>query len=286
VIDLPTPLAAVCHDAGATNLILPWIAAERPERLHPVMGGPATALWRSRFGTTATLQPEQALEGASALLTGTGWASDLEHRARKLAKARGIRSVAVIDHWVNYRERFVRNGEEVLPDEIWVTDEYALALAREQFPDLLISLRPNLYLEEQLAKAPPLTDTDRDVLFVAEPIRSDWGNDALGEFQALDYFLSRRRELGIPRGARIRIRPHPSEPTGKYDAWANSHANVAFDGSEDLATALGGARWVVGCESYALVVALHSGRNAISALPPWSPACRLPHGEIARLAAL
>ena len=33
MIDLPTPLAVVCHDAGAANLILPWIAADRPEPL-------------------------------------------------------------------------------------------------------------------------------------------------------------------------------------------------------------------------------------------------------------
>jgi hypothetical protein len=194
--------------------------------------------------------------------------------------------VAVIDHWVNYRERFARNGDEVLPDEIWVTDEYALALAREEFPGIPVSLKPNLYLDEQLAKAPPLTDTDQDVLFVAEPARSDWGNGTPGEFQALEYLLSRRRDAGIPRRARIRIRPHPSESRDKYDAVTNSRPNIAIDRSEDLASALGGARWVVGCETYALVVALHSGRNAISALPPWAPPCRLPHEGIIRLAAL
>jgi hypothetical protein len=243
-------------------------------------------LWQRRFGTRATLTPEQAIEGAAALLTGTGWASDLEHHARKVAASQGLRSAAVVDHWVNYRERFVRSDEEVLPDEIWVTDEYALALAREEFPGLAINLKPNLYLEEQVAKAPPLTDADRDVLFVAEPTRTDWGKGTPGEFQALDYFLSRRADLGIPEGARIRIRPHPSERPDKYDAFANAQPSVAIDRSEDLANALDGARWVVGCESYALVVALHAGRCAISALPPWAPPCRLPHREIVRLATL
>ena len=286
MIELPAPLAVVCHDAGAANLILPWIAADRPEPLRPVMAGPAAALWRARFGTTATLRLDAALDGAAALLAGTGWASDLEHRARKIAKERGIRSVAVVDHWVNYRERFVRNGEEVLPDEIWVTDDYALALVRKQFPDVPVELRPNLYLDEQLARTPPLGDADQDVLFVAEPIRADWARETPGEVQALDYLQEHREGVGIPPRARLRIRPHPSDPSGKYDAWANAHANVTIDRSEDLAAALGGARWVVGCESYALVVALHSGRQAISALPPWAPACRLPHHGIFRLATL
>jgi hypothetical protein len=286
VIDLATPLAVVCHDAGAANLILAWLAADQPEPLLPVMAGPAATLWRARFGQAPTFALEEALARAAAVLTGTGWASDLEHQARKLARARGLRSVAVIDHWVNYRERFVRDGEEVLPGEIWVTDDDALALAQSEFPDVTVHLKPNLYLQEQLAKVHPLTDADQDVLFVAEPVRSDWGRGKPGEFQALDYFLSRRDDTGIPPGAHIRIRPHPSEPPDKYDRWVSSAPGISIDRSNDLAVALGGARWAVGCESYALVVALHAGRHAISALPPWAPACRLPHPEITRLATL
>jgi hypothetical protein len=250
------------------------------------MNGPAADLWRARFGTTTTLSVEEALDRASAVLSGTGWASDLEHNARAIAKSHGIRSVAMIDHWVNYRERFVRDGEEVLPDEIWVTDEYARMLARKEFSGLSIELKPNLYLEEQLANAPALDEADQEVLFVSEPVRSDWGRDSPGEFQALDYFMDRRSELGIPQSAAVRIRPHPSDPPDKYDAWITSHPGVRLDRSGDLTSALGGARWVAGCESYALVVALSAGRRVISALPPWAPPCRLPHSDIVRLAML
>jgi hypothetical protein len=250
------------------------------------MKGPAAALWQSRFGTTATLSVEDAVDRAAAVLTGTGWASDLEHTARTRASARGFPSIAVIDHWVNYRERFNRDGEEVLPDEIWVTDDYAAALARQEFAGIPVRLKPNLYLEEQLAKVPPLDDADQEVLFVAEPVRSDWDRDVPGEFQALDYFMERRADLEIPPDAAVRIRPHPSDPPDKYDAWITRWPGTRLDRSPDLASALGGARWVVGCESYALVVALNAGRQAVSALPPWAPPCRLPHQEIVRLATL
>lgn len=286
MIDLPTPLAVVCHDAGATNVILPLIAAERPEPVLPVMSGPAADLWRARFGTTATLSVEEAVDRAAAVLTGTGWASEQEHKARKLAKSRGLRTVAVIDHWVNYRERFVRGGVEMMPNEIWVTDDYAAALARSEFPDIPVHVKANLYLEEQLAKVSSPAKTDQEVLFVAEPVRSDWGRDSPGEFQALDYLMERRSEAGIPEDAALRIRAHPSDPPDKYDAWITSHPGVRLDRSDDLASALNRARWVAGCESYALVVGLHAGRQVISALPPWAPPCRLPHAEIVRLATL
>jgi hypothetical protein len=286
MIDLPAPVAVVCHDAGAANLILPWLSAGGTEPLLPAMAGPAAALWTARFGTRATLSVEEAIEQAAAVLTGTGWATDVEHRARKLARERRVHSVAVIDHWVNYRERFVRAGEEVLPDEIWVTDEYALDLARREFTGVPITLKPNLYLEEQVATAPPLQTNDQDVLFVAEPVRGEWASAIPGEFQSLDYFVTRRDLLGIRPDATLRLRPHPSDPLGKYDEWVLRHPGVRLDASPNLAEALGGVRWVVGCESYALVVALHAGRQAVSALPPWAPACRLPHREIVRLAGL
>jgi len=286
VIGLRTPFAVVCHDAGAANLILPWIAADRSVRLLPAMAGPAESLWRARFPAIATLPVREAVSQASAVLTGTGWASDLEHLARRMARSLRLPTVAVIDHWVNYRERFRRDGEEVLPDEIWVTDDHALAIAREEFGGIPVRLKPNLYLEEQLASAPPLDEADQDVLFVGEPVRADWGRGTSGEVQAFDHFMTHRTELGIPPRASIRVRRHPADPPEKYVALIGRHPGVRLDRSRDFASALAGVRWVVGLESYALVVALRAGRIAISALPPWAPPCRLPHREIIRLTTL
>ena len=55
-----------------------------------------------------------ALDGAASLLSGSGWSSDFEHRSRLEAKRRRIPVLAVLDHWVNYRMRFTRDGEECL----------------------------------------------------------------------------------------------------------------------------------------------------------------------------
>ena len=120
------------------------------------MRGPAAALWQAAqlpVPSLATL--EQALEGTTALLSGTGWASDLEHQARRLARKRGLRSIAVIDHWVNYSSRFERHGAIVLPDEFWVADEDALAEARRCFPGRKVILQPNTYLDTLGARRRP-----------------------------------------------------------------------------------------------------------------------------------
>lgn len=290
---LPAPLAVVAHDAGAANHILAWLNAAGPAAppLRPCLAGPALALWQ-QGGRGPVLPLAEALDGAASLLSGTGWASDLEHEARRAARARGLRSAAVIDHWTNYPQRFERGGERVLPDEVWVADADAAGLARASFPGLPVRQQPNLYLQAQAAAVRraerPLPPVPARVLYVLEPIRDAWG--ALpqpGEFAALDYFAASLAALGLD-GASIRLRPHPSDPAQKYAAWLERHAalDVALDGHATLAEALAWADTVAGCQTYAMVVALAAGRRVLSTVPPWAPPCVLPQAGIERLSAL
>jgi hypothetical protein len=289
--ELASPLAVVCHDAGATNLILHWLDPDRVQ-LRACMQGPAHALWRQRFGDrglVATL--DEVLDGAAMLLSGTGWASDLEHLARVGAAMRGLRSVGVIDHWVNYAARFQRDGHRVMPDEIWVADAEAYALACATFPGHDVRLHPNLYLRAQIEHIAPCPDAraQQAVLVVLEPARSDWGRGEPGEFQALDYLVDHAGHLGLRQPPTLRLRPHPSDPPGKYDGWMarqDEAMDVALDTSATLGEALDGVAWVAGCESMALVVALAAGRRVVCTLPPWAPPCRLPQRGLIHLKAL
>jgi hypothetical protein len=289
---LPAPLALVAHDAGAANHLYAWLRMAPLPGLRLCLGGPALA--RCPAGH-AVLPLEEALAGAAFVVSGTGWASDLEHQARVRARALGLPSVAVIDHWTNYEARFIRDGVAVLPDEIWVTDPYALAQARATFPGVTVREQPNAYLEgeadavrDAMRRQPPPPGPLR-VLYVLEPIRDAWGALAQpGEFAALDYFMAHRDALGIDGDSEIVLRPHPSDPPGKYDAWvaAQGHAGLRVAADGGLADALAWADLVVGCQTYAMVVALAAGRRVVSSVPSWAPPCVLPHAGIVRLSEL
>lgn len=283
--EIPSPWAVVCHDAGAANIILAWLAVHPTAEVQPFMAGPAVALWAALF----PLQPlrtsvADALRGARTLISGTGWQSHVEHDARALASAQGIPSVAVLDHWVNYEARFRRDGARVLPDALWAADPWAVALARQTFPRVPVREIRNYYLEG-LARDVGPAPTDGDVLYVLEPIRGAWGRHAPGEFEALDFFTDRLPHLPIPAGTRIRLRPHPSDPAGKYEGWVATRARLPLvvETGVSLADAMSRARWVVGCESMAMVVALAAGREVWCSLPPWAPPCRLPQSGINHL---
>ena len=265
-------------------MIAAWVAAAEAPPEQVIAAGPTEAIWRARFGEDAILSNDpEALGGMACLLSGTGWASDLEHRARIAVARSGAHSVAVIDHWANYAMRFERSGSVQLPDAIWVGDAEAERIARSEFPQLTVEQHPNLYLAEQAREAGPVSEGG-DVLFLLEPARSDWGKGQPGEFQALDYFMERRAAIGIPDGTLTRVRPHPSDPPGKFDAWIAAHSEASLDTAPDMGRALAGARWVVGMNSAGLVIALEAGRTVISALPPHAPPCVLPHAAITRLA--
>lgn len=281
--DLPRPIAVVAHDAGAANILFAWLEDIPPSDLRVALGGPAETIWQAQFPDRPLLASiDEALDGAASLVSGTGWASDMEHDARVAAARRGIPSLAVLDHWVNYAPRFERAGIRQMPDAILVGDAQAARIARETFPETQVAQMPNLYLQRQANAAGPVPESG-DILFVMEPARSTWGREKPGEFQALDHFMAHRGAAGIGEDVPMRLRPHPSDPPGKYDAWIAAKAGVTIDTARDMGEALARARWVAGLNSFALVIALEAGRTAISSLPPWAPPCVLPHEKIMRL---
>jgi hypothetical protein len=291
--ELQEPLAIVCHDAGATNYILAWLhfysKANQGKSINwrLVLQGPALRIWRDNPIVGVTLVPDVkiALNGARALLSGTGWATDLEMGARETASILGVPSIAVLDHWVNYKERFIRGQVLSLPQQIWVADQYAFEEAQRQLPGIMIKMLPNIYLQNTVAEIQSLTD-QKDVLYLLEPIRSAWSKNIMGgEFDALDFFIANRHLVDNGQATKIRLRPHPSDVFGKYNHWISLNRNlgVCLDESSTLSEAISNAKWVVGAETFGMVVALEAGRTVMSTLPPYAHNCRLPHQGILRL---
>ena len=282
-LDCAKPVGIVCHDAGGANQIIAMLRGESLEQVVVYVEGPARSLWSLAFPQhPLTNSLEALLSRVSCMITGTGWASSLEHDARKGARRRGIHSIAVLDHWTNYTERFVRGQETVFPDELWVVDQYAEQLARRLFPGTAVRRQKDHYAEQQLEGIAPISvGTPNELLYLLEPARSDWGKHQPGEFQALAFFLSCVPKLGLPENTLIRLRPHPSDPVGKYDAFLGEAKgiHVTLDVGS-LAEAISRSRWVAGCQTYAMTLALKAGRVVYGSLPAWAPPCALPHEDI------
>lgn len=278
------PYGVASFDAGAANQLFSLLSKLSFMPTWVDVDGPAKTLW-SQFFPRSKLSNGAFVEGLHALITGTGWSSDLEHKARLLAKKTNILSIAVLDHWVNYESRFVHQGHTCHPDEIWVFDRYAEHIAQKTFPDIPVFLKSNYYLEKEVSKVSLLEEvTSDDILYLLEPVRSCWNRTMPGEFQALDFFLGRMEELNHLKRSDVRLRLHPSEPPNKYDRYFNRNFGPLISlGTQNLTDEISRVKYVAGCQTYAMVIALHAGRTVYSSLPPWAPSCALPHSGIIHL---
>jgi len=285
-------ISIVAHDAGAAAQIFAWLESGflNIDMCRFCLEGPAAKLFKVQQPNIKFFSLEDVLIEAKTLLTGTGWSSSLEHKARLIAKKDGIRSIAVIDHWVNYKARFIRDNLEVLPDIIWVTDKYAFLEAEHCFPDIKIVEQRNDYIKAQvdeilsykMDKQKGITN----ILYLLEPIRDSWaGVEVAGEFQALDFFMKSIPSLKFGKSFYITLKPHPSDIDNKYDQWVSSLnlLNIRIEKKQSLASMLAWSDVVVGCETYAMILALAVNKRVISSLPKNAHNCRLPYGRIERL---
>lgn len=313
---LPKSSVAVCaFDAGAASHMAAWLAPLHPH-LRLCLGGPAEELFRARLGSSMPpmCSLDQALDDAKVLISGTGWATDTEHEARVLARAKSIPIVAVLDHWTNYAERFCFHNHQCLPDVIWVADLEAYSKAKAIYPAIPVIRLSNYCMQDICATAKrirrsrklelPIMPAKR-LLYLLEPVRVPWqvpeeipyiNHLDPGEFQALRFFLQTipcMVELGIVAPteeiASISLRLHPSEPTDKYNDIVNElseYLPIQLDPCTDLAESLACSDIAFGCETQALAVAMECGLPAYSTLPPWAHECRLPHRALGHLRSL
>lgn len=283
--DLRMPAAVVAHDAGAANLIVAWLDGMDLEHLHVFMEGPARLVWESqkRLPLLPLSCLSEVLGGCCELLSGTGW-GNIEFEARVMAAAHRVRNIAVLDHWVNYGARFVREGRRLLPDEIWVADDLAAAIAGNEFPGVPVVQRPNRYLElrvdeiHRLASVHAVGEFVR-VLYLLEPLRPSVNRTSdLDEISVLLNFLANLDNLGIGSPIEVVLRPHPSEPEGKYDRIRSgeSRVRIRIDRTASLAAQMAWADIVVGCHTYALAIALAAGKRTICSLPSGAEPCAVP----------
>ena len=100
-------LGVVCCDAGATYQLLAYLKNKNLDKLIGYFSGPAKIIYPEFIPNIHLVDSvEEVIYSCDNLFTGTGWSSDVEHNARVLAAEKGVFSIAALDHWVNYLDRF------------------------------------------------------------------------------------------------------------------------------------------------------------------------------------
>jgi hypothetical protein len=168
-----------------------------------------------------------------AVVTGTSLRQDYEAALWAGAGRAGVPSVAVLDHWCNYAERFTdRAPFDSLPDVISVMDEAAReAMVAAGAPAERLRVTGQPYFDDLASRAQDLdatalraelgVDAERPVVvFASEPQRKYFG-DGLGydeesSLQAVADAVSR-----ICPDALLCVKLHPLEPDDAHAALAH-----------------------------------------------------------------
>ena len=289
-------LAVVCHDAGGAELVSSWVLQHNlPYQI--VAAGPAKEIFKKKLGKLEDVSIDRAIEEADWVLTGTSYKSELEITAIELARAKGKKTVAFLDHWINYTQRFKKENNLILPDEIWVGDESAFDIARSEFPSMKIVLKSNPYFklikEQYKSLVDKTTDKqDKSILYLCSPIKElslkyygdekYWGYT---EEEAVCYFMDNFQVFNDHLNLRLRL--HPSEPYDKYNSILEKYSiDYEISDTQELIEDIYHSHVVIGCNTMAMVAALIVGKRVISGLPPGYRSFNLPLSGIEHLSDL
>lgn len=285
------PLAVVCHDAGSANVIIAWLKSYTGD-FRACMEGPARNTWKKNFPDSEIFSNEDVMKDAKTLLSGTG-SAELEHFSRIDAKKKSIKTIAVIDHWTDYKGRFTRDDNETLPDIIIVTDEYAYEMARDCFSSSSVIQVPNNYLQKEVELAQSLRTKEcreviENILVIGSPERDKLLRPNYLEFSAIEFLMSNLNKINLSKHLiNISLRLHPAEPLDKYDFMQNKYQHlvteIKISKNNELYEDIAWADLVVGLSSYALVVSLACDVPTMSILPPGPNPFALPFKKIIQL---
>ena len=256
-------IGIICHDAGSANIIINWIKYYKKKYIIRVDGPAKKIFERVLKKKKINHKLEKIIQNSDLIITGTSNISSLENRARMIALQKKKKVIAVLDHWVFFRERFIYQNKVLLPNEIWVTNKFAYALVKKKFKHVNVKLKKNI-LEKLIAKVKATKVRKiRNYLYFLEPI-----NNSV-EFVALKKFHLFLKKNNISNNISIIFKLHPREKINKYKKILNifNKYNYKIISDIDLVQLFSWAQIILGLRSYALVLGIKTKKPLFSLLP-------------------
>ncbi len=259
-------IGIVANDAGGAEQIS-WLLRELSQPIFAHLNGPAKAVFERNQTKFSPVKEVERVMDCDLLITGSGWMSEIELSAIHLARMRGTPCLTILDHWVNYRERFQRFGQsEVRPQMIGVTNSFALEKAQEVFSQNPIWLIPDFQIRHYQSVIHATVSEPNNILVLLEPSaiqdsRLHSVNSPTEELINKSIIVGRERQFD-----RVIVRLHPAQASTSWLGFDPSlFANeIEFSDKQSLLEDLLHCKAVIGISSYALYIAAMCGKETYS----------------------
>jgi len=263
----------VAHDAGGANILNALTKRFSNINFYLFIDGPAVKIFDSN-NVYFISDPILFFEKVNFVLLGTG-STSFEKIALRRAKEIGCETAVLLDHFVNFKARFIHESQIVFPDYCFVCDEYSYEIAkRELAPYKSIFVCEN-YLVSSMRVEIGIPDIhkNKNVLYVLENVNENWDERLLPWEVAFKNFYN---NFYLHKSFNnIIVRPHPKDDPEIYRS-LNSYDEIIFDYDSSPIGSLRSVSTVVGVESYLLNLAHHCGYCVYTSLPADIRRPRLP----------
>lgn len=296
----------VAYDAGGAELLSSMVQHELDNyswRLITPIDSPARVIFKRKnlstllYGTSAAEDIFDCWNRSKPnyLFCGTG-SNGFELPFIREARRREITSVAFLDHWINYRERFGYPESDWInskPDIFALSDNRAYTLAEKLTLGQLIKIK-NYYITDLLSELDKYklgAQNNNNLLFISEAIEEHClvkYNDPEFEgytqtqvlIEILDNFYNLSQKLQFEN---IIIRLHPAEIANKYDYLKHRYPDIGISiekpGDRPLNECIADTKVVIGIKSMALLIAFLLNKPVLSYIPI-NLKCCLPLPEV------
>ena len=249
----------IASDAGGANQISYW-CIKKKKQVNFSVTGPAKKIFFKRLGKFTNLNFKSAINNSKVVICGTG-GGEYEKKAMLCAIQNNKKLIIWLDHWILYKKRLAFRKKKIIPHEIWVTDKYALKIARQSF-NCKILLKRDYYYSSYSNKKKFKISNKLNLLYLLGRINAQgYKNNKFGKIE-LSAFKNFIKEVNFIKKKRILVRLHPTTRKEALNKVVSS--KKIFDYSnKDLIEDLNYANYVFGANSASLYHALRLKKKVV-----------------------
>ena len=162
----------------------------------------------------------------SLIITGSAIGNYLDKKLINFSKSNKIKSISIIEHWTNYKKRFLLNKKYIYPDFIFLNDKQAYNNAlKKGLPKNKLIIAGNPYLSNfsnkkimggKIRKKFDNLRKKKVYLFLSENI-STQNNNQIENYKIDEFLAVKKITKYLKKNEYLIIKLHPEEKLNKFD---------------------------------------------------------------------